>query len=407
MPKTLRIAQHELRILLARRSFILLTVGVPLIAAALLFGARLLTGGEKSTVGGIFPSPLPDQPIGFVDQAGIIRTVPSTLPPAFLRPFETQEEAASALERGEVGGYYIISPDFLESGRLVFVNPEFNPFSGAVVSWAMEYLIVANLVGDEKLAARIQRPLIAEQVSLAPQGGRDTSSPLAFIVPYVTVFLFFFTLTMSSSYLLQSVSREKESRIIEVLLSSVTPRQMLMGKVMGLGVAGLLQMALWLVSGLWLLRTSSQVFQMLGVFRLPSGFVVWGVLYFALGYALYASLMAGVGALAPRLREASQLTFFVLLPLMIPLWLMAALIERPHSTLSVTLSLIPFTAPVSMMTRLAAGGVPWWQPALSLLLLAVTTPFVIALAARLFRAQTLLSGAAITPRRVWEALRGE
>ena len=102
--------------------------------------------------------------------------------------------------------------------------------------------------------------------------------------------------------------------------------------------------------------------------------------------------MAGLGALVPNLREATQATIVVIFPLIIPIFLLSFLINEPNSTLAVILSIFPLTAPVAMMTRLSAGGVPLWQTVLSAVLLAVTAVVVVRSVARMFRAQTILSG---------------
>jgi ABC-2 type transport system permease protein len=102
--------------------------------------------------------------------------------------------------------------------------------------------------------------------------------------------------------------------------------------------------------------------------------------------------MAGLGALVPNLREASQATTVVILPMIVPLFLINNLISDPNGTLTVVLSLVPFTSPVTMMTRLSAVDVPWWQVALAIVLLVITVYFVLRAVAGMFRAQNLLSG---------------
>jgi ABC-2 type transport system permease protein len=134
---------------------------------------------------------------------------------------------------------------------------------------------------------------------------------------------------------------------------------------------------------------------------------VWGVLFFILGYAVYASLMAGVGALVPSLKEASQATFVIMIPLIAPLMLISPLISKPNSLLAVIISLFPLTAPVTMMTRLAATTVPIWQILLALALLAATAYFIVRGVAGLFRAQTLLSGQKFRLKLLLQALVGK
>jgi len=129
--------------------------------------------------------------------------------------------------------------------------------------------------------------------------------------------------------------------------------------------------------------------------------------FFVLGYILYGSLMAGVGALVPNLREASQATTLVILPMMVPMFLISVLVEEPNGLISMVLSLFPFTAPVAMMTRLAAVSLPFWQPLLAALLLIGTCYLVVRAVAGMFRAQNLLSGQAFNIKLFIRALLGK
>jgi ABC-2 type transport system permease protein len=117
--------------------------------------------------------------------------------------------------------------------------------------------------------------------------------------------------------------------------------------------------------------------------------------------------MAGLGALVPNMREGSQATMIVILPLIIPLIFISSLIDSPNSALSIGLSLFPLTSPVAMMSRLAGGGVPFWQPALAVLLLILTAYFIVQAVARMFRAQNLLSGQTVNAKRYFLALLGK
>jgi ABC-2 type transport system permease protein len=192
---------------------------------------------------------------------------------------------------------------------------------------------------------------------------------------------------------LQSLKVEKDNRMLEVLLVSISPRQLISGKIIGLGFAGLLQTMLWISISYALFRLSGRVMEIPPEFQVPPTILVWGVVYYLLGYALYASTLAGIGALVSDLREASQLTTLLLLPLVIPAMMVLFFVRDPNGSLTTALSLIPFTAPVAMMTRLAASNaIPLWQPLLSTALMALTAVLVIRLAAHLFQASNLLVG---------------
>ncbi|RLD03221.1 MAG: hypothetical protein DRI56_12830, partial [Chloroflexota bacterium] len=122
--------------------------------------------------------------------------------------------------------------------------------------------------------------------------------------------------------------------------------------------------------------------------------------------AVNASLMAGMGALMPNMKESSQATFIVIAPMLIPMFLITVLIEDPHGALSLGLSLFPLTSPIAMMTRISAGGVPLWQLLLACALLGATVVIVVRMVARMFHAQTLLSGQAFSSKRYFKALLG-
>jgi ABC-2 type transport system permease protein len=205
--------------------------------------------------------------------------------------------------------------------------------------------------------------------------------------------------------MLQSVSKEKETRTAEVLLLSLRPRQLMLGKLVGLGLVALFQIIIWFGGGMLFLDRGKDLLGALSTFTLPPGFIGWVLAYFCLGFAAYASVLAAVGVLAPTAREGAQFTFFVMLPLMIPLWMNSVFAQNPNGDVATFLSLFPPTAPLSMVTRLAAGGVPSWQPAVGLAGLAVMTYLFVLLSARLFRADTLLSSESLSWQRIVRELR--
>jgi ABC-2 type transport system permease protein len=187
---------------------------------------------------------------------------------------------------------------------------------------------------------------------------------------------------------------------------SVTPRQLLTGKIIGLGLVGLLQTIIWVGTGRILLAQSGSVFSLSSAFQLPASFLIWAVIFFLLGYTVYASLMAGLGALVPNMREASQATILVIFPLIIPIFLLSILINDPNGMLAVILSLFPLTSPVTMMLRLSAISVPFWQTLLSAGLLVATDILVLRSVAHMFHAQTLLSGQTFSRKLFIDALLG-
>jgi ABC-2 type transport system permease protein len=192
--------------------------------------------------------------------------------------------------------------------------------------------------------------------------------------------------------MLSSITKEKENRVMEILISSIKPLELFTGKILGLGLVGLLQMVVWMSSALLLLRLGGNTLNLPQNLQLPPQIIVWGIVFFILGYLLYATIMASIGILVPNLKEASQATYVVIIPFLIPLMLVGAIIEKPNGILSTVLSLIPLTAPNTMMTRLAAATVPLWQLLVSIALMLVTIILLIRAVSSMFRAQHLLTG---------------
>jgi ABC-2 type transport system permease protein len=148
----------------------------------------------------------------------------------------------------------------------------------------------------------------------------------------------------------------------------------------------------WLGSALLMLQLGGRTLQFLSDIQLSSGILLWGIVFFILGYLLYATIMAGVGALVGSVKEASQATFIIILPILIPLLLVGVIINQPNAPLPVVLSLIPFTAPNTIMTRLATAPVPLWQLLAAIGLLLITVFILIRAVSGMFRAQFLLTG---------------
>jgi ABC-2 type transport system permease protein len=409
MHKTLLVLRTEIVNVITRRSFLIMTFGVPLIGFVLFMGITSLNQTNPDALENIISAPsTATESEGYVDHSEIIQSLPADTPPDRLIAYPDEEAAQRALENGDISAYYILPTDVLESGELTLIKPDFSPFpSDDQSDWAMRWAFYVNLLGgSEDLAVRVNSPMDVYRVSLAPETGRDQESPLAFVVPYATTMMFYIIILGSASMLLNSVATEKQNRVMEVLMLSVSPRQLLTGKIIGLGITGLLQTIIYTGISYSLLRISGRTSATAANFDLPPSILGWGLLFFLLGYAIYASLMAGVGALVPNLREASQATFVVIFPMIIPMLLMSALIQEPNGTVSLVLSLFPFTAPVAMMTRLAATTVPLWQLLASAGLAVLQAVIIIRAVAGLYRAQVLLSGQEFKVKLFFRALLG-
>jgi len=240
------------------------------------------------------------------------------------------------------------------------VTLDANPATGFEQNALFNEVLRFNLLGSNmELYQQYTMPANFEYVDLAPEEETpDLNDPMAFYLPYGITMLFYILIMTSASLLLNNVNKEKENRVMEVLLTSLKPVQLFTGKIIALGLAGLLQLVVWLGSAAVILKLGGSTLRLPEGFQLPPSLILFGVVFFVLGYAIYGSLMAGVGALVPNLKEASQATTMMIIPLIIPLMFFNALLQDPNGTLAVFLSLFPLTAPVAMMTRLATGITP-------------------------------------------------
>ncbi|MGC9348417.1 MAG: ABC transporter permease [Anaerolineae bacterium] len=415
------VIRHELLSVLRKPSFWVTTFVLPALLMLFSFGAQAVGTQALEAPPSMLPAQAdtPDEKpsptaIGYVDQAGIIEGLPDDVSASTVRAYRDEAAARAALADGELSQYYLVPADFMETGSVSVVTADFVLLDDIKAAGIFQRILNYNLLdGDAWLTRLATQPILeleatALEIDLIPMGRDQHMARL--LVGYGTLFIFFFVLTMSSSFMLRSVTKEKENRVVEVLLVSLRPPDLMVGKIIGLGLLALLQMMLWIAGSLLTLRRGSLLLTAFGDVlsegvTLPQGFVVWAVVYFVLGYVLYSSLLGAIGALAPNARETGSFTFLALLPLMLPVWLYTSFFEAPHGTLAVMLSLIPLTAPTAMLPRLAGGGVPWWQPAIGALLLAITAYGFALLAARFFRAGNLLSGASLSWRRIWAELR--
>jgi len=418
MRKTYLVLRHELVTTLARPSYLFIAFGIPLLAMLIFAGVSIFKGGSPDgSVSPDAPDPSELEVEGYVDQAGLISVVPQDIPPGHLMAYPNEEQAQRALEAGEIAAYFVIPEDYIETGNLLYIRPNPSPFSAHVQDSAMRWTLLVNVLGgDVELATRVWNPTNLDVTDLTPgsqpdqacsQPGMSCESNLLIrYLPMIMLVLFYLFITTGSSLLLRNISGEKENRLLEILMLSISPLQMLAGKIVGLGFAALLQMVAWIGTVYIVLRTGGQTLNLPAGFQIPPSLLGWGLVFFLLGYALYASLMAGAGALAPKVKETTQVTWVVMMPLLAGYLVGLFVVEDPHGRLATGLSLFPLTSPVLMMLRLTVGGVPLWHTLLAVGLLVLTIIFVIRAVARMFHAQNLLSGQSFSAKRFYAALLG-
>lgn len=408
MRKTIEIIRYELVSAFRRLSYLFLAFGIPLLAIIAFAGFSFIKSSRSS--GENSESNQEENELvteGYIDNSGLIDFIPQDLPENILVSFSSESEAQSALDSGIIEAFYIIPADYIESGQLIYIHPTSNPIAEGGQNWIMRWTLLVNMLdGDMKVASNIwfpadfnRRNLSLEQ-STTGNASEGCTSPgfgcesnlLIQLLPLGLMLVIYISIITGGSYLLRIISSEKDSRVMELLILSASPRQLLTGKVFSYCILGLLQVMAWFGAVFLIFRIGGTTLNIPQGFTLPISLLGWGLIYFILGFAVYASLMAGAGALTPKLSQYTSVYFIVSIPLFVSYFFSLMLLGKPHSTLAVGLSLFPLSAPVMMITRLTVGGVPIWQPLISAGLTLAMAILIIRAIARMFHAQILLSG---------------
>lgn len=407
MNKSLMIAKYEFLKTVKRKEFILMTLGFPLFFILIMLVPLLLAGTsspedlnlgyidktnsfefpDEITVRGsmIFSNEIP----GVTNNQELDGTNNEKYPIIKFTQYSDVASAKQDLGSGTLSGYLIIPEDYIKTGIVEsYVIGKLTDIPKKELSELMVNNLLKDKV-DEETLQRVKDPITFKQFSVETTGEvseKGLSDLLEdFALPYLTGILLLISIFTSSGYLLQSVAEEKESRIIEILLSSVTPIEMLTGKIVGLGSVGLLQIAIWLSVGFA---------GLIYVFALSINpfLLILSLAYFILGFLLFASMMGAVGAISGSMRESQQLIPIFTFPAIAPIFFMQVLITEPEGTLSMFFSMFPLTSPVAMLIRMGVSDVPLYQIAVSLIILMVSVYFVIIISARLFRVGLLMYG---------------
>ena len=395
MRKIWRVFKYEFMSVVSRRSFILGLILVPLLPTIIIGLVSLLKPKDSpDLVKTIVKEVSTTKPYGVVDESGLINDYPNWVMGQLI-PFEDESLARQETQAGKLDGFYIVSADYVETGDVLLVKPEVSMVGEMKYNAIFEELIRYNLLdGDDALYAKLvnQVKVTTEYLDIDQADTRDQNDPSTFMVPFFISFFFYMLLIITSSMMLNSVTKEKENRTMEILLSSAEPVDIFGGKILARGLASLLQAAVWLATILLLAKLTNRTLNLPFKLEVPTAVFTWGIPYFLLGFLLYGSLMAGLGAMVPNTREGGQFSLIMNMPLILAYLALSEFVANPNSAATLFLSLFPLTSTIVMPTRLAIGAVPVWQLIVALLLLALTVWLVVRAAANLFSSQNLLSG---------------
>ncbi len=353
-------------------------------------------------------------PIGYVDHSGILAHAISAPPPSDslydpvpLLSFTDEAAARQALDDKEIAGYYVLPADYLQGGAVRVVYRE--RIRDAAETQFEDFLRV-NLVADlpPEVARRALEGTTWKVITLNEETTTELANTLVrTLVPFIGGMMLYLGLFIVSGYLMRAVVEEKENRTIEVLITSMRPESLMVGKVVGILGVGMTQVITWL--GMALLAFLFMQAQLPDIPALDVDWALMGkiLLVLAPSFLMVCGLMASIGATLTATSEGQQLTSLVMMPLMLPLMLLGVFINAVDSPLVVGFSLFPLTAPLSMIMRLSFGEVPAWQFGLSIGLLTLSALGSLWLAGRVLRLGMLQYGRRIRLGEIWQDMLGE
>lgn len=315
---------------------------------------------------------------------------------------DVRRELNQRIAENQLDGYVVLPLDILENPKSrpayfgrnvgdVITRSQIQERLNLAVS--RQRLVMAGV--DENRLNDLANPVALETYPVnekGEEGARDSGA--GFLMVFLVGFAIYLTILMYGQVILGAVVEEKETRIAEILLSSISSVPLMMGKLIGVSLVAMTQLAIWGVTfafGTRLLLSVSGV-QGLSVPRLPALFVVYFFLFFLMGYFLYASLYALIGSMVTTTQEGGQLAMPVVLLLVFGFYLAFPVIRSPSSPLAFWVSMVPFFAPITMIIRIVSQTPPFWEIALSLFIGLATVLAMLWLTARIYRVGMLMYG---------------
>ena len=298
---------------------------------------------------------------------------------------------------GKIDGFLWLSDSNLANRKVVYSAKDVTDFSENIeLRNAVHSAVVKRQLGQKGMSEAdvesVLEPIDFDSVRI--EKGREGASGVAvFLVSFTMVMLLYVNVLVYGFAVMRSIIEEKTSRIMEVLLSSVTAKQLLAGKIIGVGAVGLTQALIWLaIAGALSIPRIGAAHSMLSNVRIPTVGIIAFAVFFLLGYFLYSTMYAALGAMVNSDQEAQQVQWPAMLPIIFSIVLSTPVLQHPNSALAFWTSMVPFFAPILMFVRIMAETPPLWQIALCIVLMLVTTWGLLGLSSRIYRVGILMYG---------------
>ena len=330
---------------------------------------------------------------------------------------QAESTATRDIRRKEIKGYLVLDEGTLQGrgSRYAGVNASAladmrrieNAVSRELIGLELSRAGISTVEADR--VKRLRAGLRSERVTLTGRGG---SGRVNILFASIVGILLYMTILMYGQNVLRGVIEEKQTRVAEVVVSSVRPTTLLAGKVLGVGAVGLTQMAIWLVATIVMMRYRVPLMNAFGFEAAPMPMpnvtvmqVIVLLIFFLLGYTLYSALFAAVGAMVSSEQEAQQAQMPVVLMLVVSIMFLQPVLLEPDGQLAITLGLLPVSSPIMMPLRMSTVDVPPWEIGLSILALVAGCYLAVYFAATIYRTGLLMHGKRVTFREVFRWIR--
>ncbi len=317
---------------------------------------------------------------------------------------DQKKQLSQAVDNGKIDGYFVIPEDITQSNKSEYYAKSVSNFDenrlyrNVISSIITDYRLKKSNLDPQQIKTLTQR-IDLKTFKIEKGGEEKEDSGLSFAVTFIMVMFLYMALIMYGVFVMRSVYEEKLSRVVEVIISSCKPFQLMAGKVLGVGAVGLTQYVIWaVVAGLLtvysgtIISTFSSSAESLTIPTIPISVLVYFVVFFILGYLLYATLYAAMGAMVNSDQDAQQLQFPIMMFIIIAFFFAFYIIRNPDSNLSQIVSMIPFFSPITMFTRISVQTPPFIEIFMSLAILVVTIFLLIWVAGKIFRVGILMYG---------------
>ena len=344
-----------------------------------------------------------DEKIGFVDYSDFLK------PDQNFAEYNDIETAKKALVNENISSFFVVQTDYFNTSKIAVYSKDESFFSSTptkiIKSFLMKNLLDYGNVSEE-IGERIKNPMIKEEITLDEQGNikeEKESGINSFLIPYILAMLLLMSIMTSSGYLMQGIVEEKESKTGELLLSSMSADQLLKGKIIGYGGVGLLQISIYLLVGFVAILSTPFAGLFAGI--KISWIFCLALIYFILGYFLFAVSIACAAAISTSTREAQQTSMIFSMFAILPMAFAQFIIQAPNSIIAKSLTYFPYTSPFITMMRLPLTEVPFHEIAISIVILIISIIAITKLSGKIFRMGMLMYGKRASVREVIGFLR--